>query len=119
MASRPSLDKAAWQQTRAAVRKRDGNACVVCGTEHGLSVHHIVPARQGGSDELDNLVTLCRFHHGLAETWARGRRARELSPNTAERFRDDPRFQDDPERGIYWSFSDLPNSRPQRTSRKW
>jgi 5-methylcytosine-specific restriction endonuclease McrA len=74
MASRPSLDKAAWQRTRAAVRRRDGNACTVCGATERLSVHHIVPARQGGSDEQENLVTLCRRCHGRAEAQTRRRK---------------------------------------------
>jgi hypothetical protein len=30
-----------------------------------LDVHHIVFRSRGGSDEVDNLVCLCRIHHGL------------------------------------------------------
>jgi 5-methylcytosine-specific restriction endonuclease McrA len=115
MASRPSLDKAAWQQTRAAVRQRDGNACTVCGATERLSVHHIVPARQGGSDEMENLTTLCRLHHGLAERRPRA----ERWERTAERLRDDPRDQDDPERGIFWGPPSKPGGAPRRWSRHW
>ena len=67
MASRPELDKYAWQKRRAAVRKRDGNHCVFCGSTHKLSVHHIVKAKHGGSDHPDNLVTLCGRCHRLAD----------------------------------------------------
>ena len=29
--SRPDLDTGQWKRIRAAVRRRDGNVCVVCG----------------------------------------------------------------------------------------
>jgi hypothetical protein len=61
-ASRPDLDTGQWKRIRAAVRRRDGNACVVCGRSDRLSVHHVVPARLGGGDEMDNLVTVCVLH---------------------------------------------------------
>jgi 5-methylcytosine-specific restriction endonuclease McrA len=42
------------------------------------SVHHIVPIRENGTDELSNLVVLCLVHHiGLHATrglWGRARR---------------------------------------------
>lgn len=42
--------------------KRDGYKCLECGTtnkEKTLHCDHIIPVSQGGSDELDNLQTLC------------------------------------------------------------
>lgn len=42
--------------------KRDNYRCVECGATNKqtrLHVDHIVPVAQGGSDELDNLQTLC------------------------------------------------------------
>jgi hypothetical protein len=50
-------------RSRAAVLARDGNKCRMCGRNSlqvVLEVDHIVPASLGGSDELDNLQTLCR-----------------------------------------------------------
>jgi len=38
---------------------RDGWQCVTCGTHKGLTVDHIVPVSKGGSDDLDNLQTMC------------------------------------------------------------
>lgn len=43
-----------------AVWDRDGWTCKGCGTHVNLTVDHIVPWSAGGSDELDNLQTLCR-----------------------------------------------------------
>jgi 5-methylcytosine-specific restriction endonuclease McrA len=75
MASRSSLDTYRWQKIRARVKARDGRACVVCGSTYRLSVHHILKARFGGTDDLSNLVTLCSHHHALAD---RGRKRRGL-----------------------------------------
>jgi hypothetical protein len=65
--SRPDLDTGQWKRIRAAVRRRDGNVCVVCGRRDRLSVHHVVPARLGGADGMDNLVTVCVLHHRQAD----------------------------------------------------
>jgi hypothetical protein len=47
------------RDVRRAVYERDGYACVVCGTTNGLSLDHVVPWSLGGSDEAENLQTLC------------------------------------------------------------
>lgn len=49
--------------TRRLTLKRDHYRCTVCGAFTELQVHHIVPRRLGGSDELSNLVTLCAACH--------------------------------------------------------
>jgi 5-methylcytosine-specific restriction endonuclease McrA len=46
---------------------RDGNRCRNCGATAKLSVHHIIKARNGGRDTLDNLVTLCASCHRRAD----------------------------------------------------
>jgi len=49
---------------RKEVFKRDGYKCVQCGAskEDGATLHvdHIIPVAKGGTDELDNLQTLCK-----------------------------------------------------------
>lgn len=47
---------------RHEVFKRDGYRCVECGNTNKTSVleiDHIIPVSRGGSDELDNLQTMC------------------------------------------------------------
>jgi len=48
---------------RVQVLTRDGFKCRMCGRsrdEVSLEVDHIIPVSQGGTDELQNLATLCR-----------------------------------------------------------
>jgi hypothetical protein len=73
-ASRPELNKAAWQRLRKAVRQRDGNCCRNCGARGEwakLSVHHLLPASLGGTDDMANLLTLCSTCHPIYEKAAR------------------------------------------------
>ncbi|MGC3996603.1 MAG: HNH endonuclease signature motif containing protein [Anaeromyxobacter sp.] len=46
------------------IRARDDGRCQVPGCSHASAhAHHIVPRSQGGSDDPENLVGLCSFHH--------------------------------------------------------
>ncbi|MGC3818621.1 HNH endonuclease [Acinetobacter sp. G11] len=45
---------------RETIFNRDGCICKHCGSTSDLTVDHIIPVIHGGSDELDNLQTLCR-----------------------------------------------------------
>lgn len=51
------------EQARADAISRDGGKCVECGATERLEVHHIRYKSQGGTDELDNLITLCACCH--------------------------------------------------------
>jgi hypothetical protein len=71
----------------AAVRKflapsifrRDGHKCVYCGSINDLCIDHVVPQINGGTHDMDNLVTACRSCNSskkdksLAE-WQKGKR---------------------------------------------
>src|SRR5258708_7733144 len=51
------------QRVRALVLSRDENKCRMCGRtakEVPLEVDHIFPHALGGTDDLNNLATLCR-----------------------------------------------------------
>ncbi len=55
-----------FENTKAMVLNRDGYKCQCCKGKHKdskLEVHHIVFRSQGGSDEADNLITLCHTCH--------------------------------------------------------
>lgn len=46
-------------EQRREVLARDGYRCQQCGSSGPLCVHHVVYRSDGGSDDLDNLATLC------------------------------------------------------------
>ncbi len=55
-------------EIRDMVLARDNECCCFCGNSNEkegvrLDVHHIRPRRQGGTDTLDNLITLCAHCH--------------------------------------------------------
>lgn len=56
-----------WKDTREAVRRRDGHACVKCGRRSGvLDVDHIEPPTADNASTwfaMSNLRTLCRSCH--------------------------------------------------------
>ena len=51
-------------QMRLIALRRDSYICQHCrATKTNLRVHHIVPKGEGGTDDLDNLITLCHQCH--------------------------------------------------------
>jgi ribosomal protein L40E len=48
------------KKLKRQVFDRDNSICVACGATQALTIDHIVPERHGGTDELENLQTLCR-----------------------------------------------------------
>jgi hypothetical protein len=71
----PAHDRRIPDPVRVAVLERDEFRCIVCGWTPQTRVpgstdprtllepHHVEHHAQGGSNELDNLVTLCNVHH--------------------------------------------------------
>ena len=67
-------NSAAWQEARRQALQRDLHLCRVC-FEGGqicssnIQVHHIIPLAEDFSKraDVDNLITLCPFHHEVAE----------------------------------------------------
>ena len=54
----------AWEEIRQRALRRDGYRCSIEGCPNTrLEVDHIVPLEEGGTDDLGNLRTLCRYHH--------------------------------------------------------
>jgi len=55
-----------FENTKAMVRHRDGYTCRCCKgkrKDSRLEVHHIIYRSNGGSDDADNLITLCHLCH--------------------------------------------------------
>jgi len=67
-------------KTRRNVLARDG-ACTVdsCWSTYRLEVHHILPRGEGGTHDMENLTTLCWWHHHR-EVHGRGNRIDPDSP---------------------------------------
>jgi len=66
------MDLKEWRVLRAKVLLRDGEHCQKCGSKDRLEVHHVTPRHLGGSDELSNLVTLCKKCHARAHPYESG-----------------------------------------------
>lgn len=68
-----------WTEKSKYIKQRDNHLCQVClldkyntsyrYTYKDLEVHHIVPIEEDYNKRLDsdNLITLCRYHHEMAE----------------------------------------------------
>ena len=52
-----------WETTRRDVFERDGYRCQQCGKAGRLEAHHVLHLASGGSNDLANLLTLCRGCH--------------------------------------------------------
>ena len=66
------LRRREWRQARTACMERDDYTCQDCGaTDRRLNAHHIVARRNGGNEELENLVALCiSCHHKRERRYA-------------------------------------------------
>lgn len=57
------LSGSSWDRLRRAVLVRDNYTCCSCGRKDNLTVDHIVQLSQGGTNNLVNLQTLCKYCH--------------------------------------------------------
>lgn len=48
-----------WVTTRLAIYARDGWKCLACQSAEKLSLDHVKPTSQGGSNRPRNLITIC------------------------------------------------------------
>lgn len=67
------MQRVEWKIRRGECYERDNWTCQECGVHcHGkgaakIQAHHIIGRRNGGTDDLDNLVTLCQSCHHKRE----------------------------------------------------
>lgn len=59
--------KPEWKAIEKVIKTRDKNSCKSCGIKVGLTVHHILPRSEGGTDYPPNLITLCNYCHNEIE----------------------------------------------------
>lgn len=53
---------------RQNLATRDGGMkCRWCGVRDDLSIDHIIPVSKGGTNNMDNLQILCRYHHVIKD----------------------------------------------------
>jgi hypothetical protein len=70
---------------RREVLARDGHRCRTagCGSAHFLDVHHVVPREHGGTNDPENLITLCAACHRMVHDRVDGSAAWPLRPGIA------------------------------------
>lgn len=70
----------AWERTRRLALVRDGYLCLACAADNrttvATEVDHITPKHKGGTDDLDNLQSLCTECHAAKTLRDTGKRAR-------------------------------------------
>ena len=79
-----------FENTKAMVLNRDGYKCHICKTKKQgvrLDVHHIIFRSKGGSDEQENLITLChnchtKLHNGEVKLNLKGKSKGSLNHAT-------------------------------------
>lgn len=60
---RKKKSKNVSKEIREQIIERDHHVCRYCGSRERLQVHHIKYRSKGGSEEADNLITLCEWCH--------------------------------------------------------
>jgi 5-methylcytosine-specific restriction endonuclease McrA len=70
------LDPTSYRDLHRQVLERDGWRCQACGSMQNLQVHHLKFRSHSGSDEEQNLITLCAECHEQMHRVADYRKAR-------------------------------------------
>ena len=80
-----------WYTRREKVIKRDRKRCLKCHNPSQLHVHHKIELKKGGSNSLDNLITLCNKCH-LNEHKTKMFKGKYSEPNQLSSFHDKHKF---------------------------
>lgn len=73
------------KQVKDVIIKRDGGKCRKCGTTQYLTVDHILPKCEGGTNDFSNLETLCRVCHNRKDNSLHRKLSSKLSKEYLER----------------------------------
>ena len=60
-----------WLTISGECFKRDRYSCVKCNSGEKIECHHIKRIKDGGNNQLENLITLCRKCHKIEHSHAR------------------------------------------------
>ena len=60
-----------WVTISGECFKRDRYSCVKCSSGEKIECHHIKPIKDGGNNQLDNLITLCSKCHKIEHSHVR------------------------------------------------
>ena len=52
-----------WNDIKDAIYKKYGYKCSICGKTNNLQIHHKIPIKDGGTNDLFNLIPLCKDCH--------------------------------------------------------
>jgi len=61
------LGSPTWRKLQRRALERDGFRCRICNTRYELHVHNRRYARRWGLETVEDLTTLCGYHHRLIE----------------------------------------------------
>lgn len=75
-----------WVIVREQTFDRDGRRCVWCGSSSNLECDHILPVKDGGTSDLDNLRTLCAKCHQNREHIERIMSSRTMTMHVGGEF---------------------------------
>jgi len=106
-----------WDSIRKDVYSRDDYRCQECGDRGGpygsteLHAHHIVPLGSGGTNDMDNLITLCNSCHMSIH-------GKSTSPTAVSRNKKG-RLHRDAEQGINEEVNGCPNCGEWSLSVQW
>jgi hypothetical protein len=70
---------------RKEVFERDGGKCLRCGSTEHLSVDHITPLANGGTNDKDNLQTLCKKCNSIKGVATKDYRQSNVEPTLSQR----------------------------------
>ena len=56
-----------WRWHLLSAKLRKNGICHRCGSRENLTLHHIIPVKQGGTSALNNLAVLCKGCHTTVE----------------------------------------------------
>ena len=58
-----TISKRSWSDLRQIILEKYHYNCSICGSNEEIDVHHKIPIKDGGTNEIENLIAVCRNCH--------------------------------------------------------